>query len=90
MDVLSPARTCDPWAVRSAKNCDPTGQETSLNPVQLGILRIITTEGGAGLETLASRLQSRPADLEREIAALRHMERLRATLRDGRKVFIPW
>lgn len=39
---------------------------------------------------LAERLQMRPSDLEREIAALRHMEKVRGELRQGKKVIRLW
>ncbi|NOX80416.1 MAG: hypothetical protein GXP57_04905, partial [Deltaproteobacteria bacterium] len=39
---------------------------------------------------LAERLAVKTGDVEREIAALRHMEKVRATLRDGQKIIIPW
>lgn len=36
-------------------------------------------------KVLVERLQIRPSDLEREIAALRHMEKVRGELRDGKE-----
>ena len=35
-------------------------------------------------------LNIKPADLEREVAALRHMEKLKGELRDGKKFLILW
>jgi len=35
-------------------------------------------------------VQIKPADLEREVAALRHMEKLKGELRDGKKFLILW
>jgi hypothetical protein len=32
----------------------------------------------------------RPADLERELAVLRHVEKIRGALREGRKIIRPW
>lgn len=46
--------------------------------------------GGAEPSTIAHRLQLKPADLEREAAALRHMEKLRGELRDGKKFLTLW
>ena len=61
-----------------------------LSKTQQQILRILKETGGVEPETMAERLQINPADLEREVAPLRHMEKLRAELRDGRKFLILW
>jgi hypothetical protein len=90
MDALSPARTCDPWAVHSAKSLKEHTGRADLNEVQKKILQILEETGGIEPRLLAERLQIKPSDLEREIAALRHMEQVRGELRDGRKVLIRW
>jgi hypothetical protein len=53
-------------------------------------LLILKETGGAEPAAIADRLQIKPADLEREVAALRHMEKLRGELRDGKKFLILW
>ncbi len=89
MDAMSPARTCDPWAVRSASLTSGTdGPHTT--PVQDRILSLISESGGMGLNEIAEKLDMKPTDVEREIAALRHMEKVRGALVDGKKVFRPW
>ncbi|MBU4262968.1 MAG: hypothetical protein KKC76_14015 [Proteobacteria bacterium] len=45
---------------------------------------------GLPLAELAQRLAVRPGDMEREIAALRHMEKVRAAIVNGSKVIILW
>ncbi len=91
MDALSPARTCDPWAIHSAKSLSKSvGADFEINEVQAKILRILKETGGVEPRVLSERLQIRPADLEREIAALRHMEKIRGELRDGKKVVRLW
>jgi hypothetical protein len=89
MDALSPARTCDPWAVHSAKSF---GKEigAQLNPQQTKILQYLQETGGVEFPRIVEKLQIKPSDLEREIAALRHMEKIRAELRDGKKVIRLW
>lgn len=93
MDALSPARTCDPWAVHSAKSFERhTGGTATVTPIQAEILRILEKTGGLERATLLKRLNGRlsQAELEREIAALRHMEKARGEKR-GDKVFLrPW
>ena len=88
MDALSPARACDPWAVHTAKSL--VKKEDQLNSVQKRILDVLRESGGIEPKVLAERLQIRPSNLEREIAALRHMEKVRGELREGKKVITLW
>ena len=90
MDALSPARTCDPWAVHSAKTLEEQGGPVEINEVQKKILGILEESGGIEPRLLVDRLQIKPSDLEREIAALRHMEKIRGELRDGKKIVCLW
>jgi hypothetical protein len=91
MDALSPARACDPWAVHSAKSLSrETGTDLATNEIQAKILRILRETGGVDPRELAERLQLKPSDLEREIAALRHMEKVRGELREGKRILRLW
>jgi len=91
MDTLSPAKTCDPWAVHSAKSfMKQSGGALQLNPVQRKILEILKETGGVEPKELAERLQIKPANLERELAALRHMEKIRAAMVGEKKVIRLW
>ncbi len=92
MDGLSPPRTCDPWAVHSAKSFlqqAPAGK-TQLTPRQERILGILRETGGIEPKDLSARLQVSLPDLEREIAALRHMEKLRGALKGSRRILRLW
>jgi hypothetical protein len=88
MDALSPARACDPWAVHTAKSL--AKDEGDLTLTQKKILDVLRETGGIEPGILAERLQIRPSDLEREIAALRHMEKVRGELRQRKKVLRLW
>ena len=91
MDLLSPAKACDPWAVYSAKTFlknDSSG--LNLTPVQQRILEILQDEGPQERPTLCETLQLKEADLERELATLRHMEKIRGELRGGKKFIRLW
>ena len=91
MDALSPAKTCDPWAVHSAKSfARAGGAAPALNPLQTQILEYLLETGGVEPRQISERFQIKPADLEREIATLRHMEKIRGELREGRKVIRLW
>ena len=91
MDLLSPPRICDPWAVHSAKTfLKTTTADLKLTPVQQKIVDIFQEEGPQKPADLGKRLQIKEADLERDIAALRHMEKIRGELKEGKKLIRLW
>ncbi|MDA3895781.1 MAG: hypothetical protein PF482_06515 [Desulfobacteraceae bacterium] len=86
MDRLSPAKPCDPWAVFTAKSFSKKdGSVVEMTDIQSRILEILQETGGAETGIILERLQIKPADLEREIATLRHMEKVRGELRAGKE-----
>jgi len=91
IDGLSPAKACDPWAVYSAKSFSiQDGSEVKLTETQSKILQILKETGGVEPRILVERLQMKSSELEREIATLRHMEKLRGELREGTKIIRLW
>ncbi len=91
IDTLSPAKACDPWAVHSAKSfLEKDGSKIELTPVQLKILKILEETGGAEPGVLLEKLQLKSADLQREVATLRHMEKVKGALREGKKILCLW
>jgi DNA-binding MarR family transcriptional regulator len=91
MDALSPARACDPWAVHSAKSFEKSAPgKVDLSTDQKRILDLLVGADGLEPTVLAQRLGMTMADLEREIATLRHMERVRGELRGGRRFIRAW
>ncbi|MEW6500852.1 MAG: MarR family transcriptional regulator [Thermodesulfobacteriota bacterium] len=92
MDILSPARTCDPWAVRSAQQTMATMADgvPQLTPRQERILALLAGSDGLAPDDLARQLGLKAQDVERELATLRHLEKVRGALVAGRKVFRPW
>ena len=81
MDAISPARACDPWATYTASRL--TEQEPTLNPTQQAILDCIDRQGPASPELLMEATGLDLVTLQREIAALRHMELVRGAPRPG-------
>ncbi len=84
MDILSPVHTCDPWAVHSAKTFENLmGGHGVLNDLQKKILNILKETGGIQRHELLQRIGEgfSDADLNREFASLRHMEKARAEKR---------
>ena len=86
MDVFSPPRTCDPWAVRSATMTQGVPQIQSVNEIQGRILKILAATGGIELHTLAKELKMKPSDVERQVAALVHMKKVRGKFVNGEKI----
>ena len=90
MDALSPVRTCDPWAVHSAKSFEQhSGKPSTLTPIQSEIIRILEETGGIEPAVLLDKLKGKltQSQMEREFATLRHMEKVRGEKREG-KVFL--
>lgn len=89
MDILSPPKACDPWAVYSAqtflKGKDKLSRLTSL---QHKIVHYIRERGEATPEEIVKDLNLTEEGLKREFAALRHMEVLKATKREGKLFYL--
>ena len=91
MDILSPAKACDPWAVYSAKSFSKQdGSNVEITETQSKILQILKETGGVEPRIISERLHIEPSDLEREIATLRHMEKVRGEMREGMKILRLW
>ena len=91
IDTLSPSKACDPWAVHSAKSFSKEdGSNVEITETQSKILQILKETGGAEPRIILERLQIKPSDLEREIATLRHMEKVRGEMREGMKILRLW
>ena len=93
MDALSPVKTCDPWAVHSAKSFGKNSESVPiLTPIQCEILSILKETGGIEPQALLRKLTGKltQKELEREFAALRHMEKARGEKRGDRIVWCLW
>ena len=88
MDVLSPVKACDPWAVYSAKSM--SSGSSAMTKRQENILAALKETNGIEFEPLAKKLGINSAELQREIATLRHMEKLKAVKEGEKKVFRLW
>ena len=89
IEVMSPLKTCDPWAVHSAKTFEKySGKNKILTSIQSKILKILDEKGAVEPDQLLSEMGSNLTlkDLEREFATLRHMEKVRGE-KQGNKVF---
>jgi hypothetical protein len=78
MDALSPTRTCDPWAVHTAKSLKDIPGGHDLTPLQQKLYDLVKERGEVPLAEAAALLGLTEDGLRREFAPLRHMEKLRA------------
>jgi hypothetical protein len=91
MQALSPVIACDPWAVRSAKTLSQMDKGyLVLSEIQAKILQVLKETGGAEPTVIAQRLQMKLPELERELATLRHMEKVRGRMQAGQKIVCLW
>ncbi|MBW2048568.1 MAG: winged helix-turn-helix transcriptional regulator [Deltaproteobacteria bacterium] len=80
LDVRAAPKTCDPWAVYTAKK--EVGRNPSLTPVQERIMALIRENGPLTQEEICEALKISATDFRINFATLRHMELARA-FRDG-------
>jgi hypothetical protein len=91
MDILSPLKGCDPWAVYSAKTfIKQQGHDPQLNRLQKKILELLRKQGPIERGELFESLKAKNTDIERELASLRHMEKVRGELKDGKRLLRLW
>jgi len=88
IDLAAKPKACDPWAVYSAQNL--SASHFTLNDKQAEILDYLETNGPTPPEKLAGEVNLSMDDFEREMAPLRHMEKIRAAMPDGEKVICLW
>lgn len=91
--ALSPMKTCDPWAVHSAKNFEKIAGDTKqLTQIQTEILQILKTQGAIQPETLRESIGHSMdlADLRHEFSTLRHMEKVRAEKQGDKILWRLW
>jgi hypothetical protein len=89
MDILSPPKACDPWAVHSAQTfLKGKDKLSTLTPLQQNIVNYLKEKKEATLEEMIENLHLTEEELRREFAVLRHMEVLRATKEGDRILYI--
>jgi recombinational DNA repair protein (RecF pathway) len=87
MDILSPMKACDPWAVHSAQAfLQGKDKISTLTSLQLNIVNYLKGKGEAIIEEMMGNLKLPEGELRREFTVLRHMEVVKAT-KKGDKIF---
>ena len=90
LDVLSPIRTCDPWAVHTAKSLKDLPGGLNLTPRQQQLLDLVKEKGEVAKQEAARVLGVNEDELQREFAVLRHLEMLRACKKEEGIFLIPF
>lgn len=93
MDAMSPAKACDPWAVKMAKGAMATSGEgaTELRGLEKALCELVTQRGRVPKRDLPGLLGATAADIDRAFAVLRHMELLRGDRQpDGSADLVPF
>ena len=90
MDILSPAKACDPWAVylatQSRETAGITGAE-GLTGLQQEIFGFIKDKGRVTGEELIARFSIKEAELHTHLATLRHCELVKGR-KEGNTVYL--
>lgn len=90
MDVLSPAKSCDPWAVYTATRTRETtgisGAE-GLNTLQQAIYNYIKSKGKVTPEEVITKFNITSKDLQNQMATLRHCELVKGN-KDGQNIYL--
>lgn len=88
MDILSPPKACDPWAVYSAKSSlKGDGGVSPLTPRQKNIMNYIKEKKEVTAEEILKAMALSEEEWKREFAVLRHMELLGATKTEGKILY---
>ncbi len=88
MDILSPPKACDPWAVYAAKcSLRDNDKFSSLTPPQRRIVDYIRAKGEVTVEEVTEHLSLTGEEFKREFAVLRHMEVLKGLKKGATVVY---
>jgi hypothetical protein len=85
IDNVELSKTCDPWAVHSAKTL-VASQGLRLTPSQEKLLELVKTANEMGFPEAAQQLGLTEKQLQEDFTVLRHMELLRAAKKGDGKV----
>lgn len=80
LDIVTIPKTCDPWAVHSAKNTSLISE--GLTAEQEKILDLIKKNGPLTAEEICTKLTLDSNEFRRNFATLRHMELARGFKRE--------
>ncbi len=78
MEVLSPTKACDPWAVYAARSSlQGRDKFSELTPAQRAIVDFVRSKDEVTAKEVTERFGMTEEEFKREFAVLRHMEVLK-------------
>ncbi len=82
LDNTVVTRTCDPESVRMSRNMESLGISSGkISPSQARIVEVVEKNGAVTPENLSKELGVPADELQRDLAALRHMRRIKGEKR---------
>ena len=90
LEALSPLKTCDPWAVHTARTLKDLPGGLTLTPRQQQLFDLVKEKGEVSKPEAARVLGVGEDELQREFAVLRHWEMLRACKKEEGIFLIPF
>lgn len=90
IDIRYPARACDPWAVYSATRSRETlglKGTAGLTELQQAIYDFIRGRGKVTREQIIENLELTDAELQRQLATLRHCELVKGH-KEGKSIYV--
>jgi len=83
MTLMSPAKACDPWAVKMASSSIGSKDDAikTLQEPERSLYNLVISKGRVPREEIAEKLGIENSKLERAFSVLRHMELLRGEKR---------
>ena len=93
IDVLSPTKSCDPWAVYSAtrtrESSGLTGIE-GLTSLQQAIYAFVKNRGKVTAEEITTKFNLSQRDMQNQFATLRHCELIKGHKENDRVYIVPF
>jgi hypothetical protein len=83
LDAQTITKTCDPWAVHTAKSLKDLPGGQTLTPLQQRFYDLVKERGEVPMLEAAAHLGLTEDELRREFAPLRHMEMLRGCKKEN-------
>jgi hypothetical protein len=90
LEAMSPIRTCDPWAVHTARSLKDLPGGLTLTARQQQLQDLVKEKREISKPEAARILGLSEDELQREFAVLRHLELLRACKKDEEIFLIPF
>jgi hypothetical protein len=93
IDVMSPAKSCDPWAVYSATRTRESTGDTGiegLNSLQQSIYMFIKDKGKVTAEEIVTKFNISQRDLQNQFATLRHCELIKGRKENDKVYIVPF